>query len=269
MKPFMDAVPVNLLTNQNNKNRIIFIGTILVISLFFIVNLLALFVYLDLNSVRYWLLILTCLLIILTLSLEKDNLADFHIDRISIIILITFGTIFHRRLLVPNEIIYQITLWILSVYLLYFLIRNWNSIPGMKLQEIIILSFVLLIFLLFINYLENSLHALPSHILDKSPILYVIRDLIFEFSFTASMEEFLFRGILWGILIRYGFSLRKVFFVQGFVFWLLHFRVEYPAIFFVLLPLCAVFYSLLIVKFKRLFPAVLSHALVNAVTAYL
>lgn len=258
-----------ILMTIKNKNRMILIATSIVIGLFFIINFLVLFIPLNLDSIRYWLLILTYVLVTIILYLEKGNLTEFHIDRYSIVILITFGTIFHRRLLVPFEIFYQIILWILCVSMLYYLIKNWNSIPGMNLREFIISNLVIVIFLVFINLLKNSLNLVPSYSHDQMPIMYVLRDLILEFSFIAPMEEFLFRGVLWGLLNRYGLNLRKVMVIQGLVFWALHFRSESQVVFFIILPICTAFYSFMTVKFRRLFPAILSHALVNAVCAYL
>lgn len=103
-----------------------------------------------------------------------------------------------------------------------------------------------------------------------SVYLVAIRQIIYELSFGVPVEEILFRGFLWGYFRRRGWEEGRVFWVQGILFWILHWdRLMTPLVFFLGIPVIVLAASGLTLRSKQVFPAILSHLITNAVTAIL
>jgi len=253
---------------SNYKNYLTLFVVAILIGEVLILNVIINFVSIDEGLVRYWFLLSSYIFIIIILFLEKDHLEEFHIDRFSIMLLIVFGSILHRKLLIPQEDIYIILLWVMSGVLLFFLIKNWKRLTHNNFYELFNAALITIIFVILLNYFENLFIAGPAIEDEKSAFLRTLRHLIFSLSFVAPPEEFLFRGLLWGILVRLGWREKKAIIFQGILFSLLHFRAGNAIRFFLLIPLTAIFFSILIIKYKRLFPAIMGHALINAILPY-
>jgi membrane protease YdiL (CAAX protease family) len=92
-----------------------------------------------------------------------------------------------------------------------------------------------------------------------------------EFSSGALLEELLFRGFFWGYLRRQISEEGKIYWIQFILFWFVHLRrvVTAPFTFFIAIPLLAMLSSQLTLRSRQIFPAVLSHTVINILSTLL
>jgi membrane protease YdiL (CAAX protease family) len=111
---------------------------------------------------------------------------------------------------------------------------------------------------------------LTAPLFHNSLVVAVIGNIIKQLSITTVPEEILFRGFVWGYLRRKGWGENKIIWTQGVLFWLIHFsRLGTPFSFFVIIPVLTVISSQLTKRSKQVFPAILSHTIINVVSAIL
>lgn len=251
--------------SRSYKNHLTLIIVAILIGEVLFFNVLRNLVSIDVGLVDYWFLLSFYFLVTIILFVEKDHLEEFHIDRFSIILLLVFGSILHRRILAPHEMIFVILLWGVSGVLLFFLMKNWKRLTHNNFIELVTAALITIVLVFLMNYIDNSLISGPTVGGERSTLYRFGRQFIYNLSFVAPPEEFLFRGLFWGTLVRLGLSEKKAIIIQGIVFWLLHFQTGNAFRFFLLIPTATILYSILIVKYKRLFPAIMAHAFSNAI----
>lgn len=195
----------------------------------------------------------------------RDRLAVFHLERGTLAVFVLFGSLFHRRLGIPHEGVYQALLWLASVVLLVQLIAWRVSVPpiswrwatrGLGLALVSLIPLTLLISLWSAWVVEQ--YSGPTLNLG----LTGLRELIYNLTYVAPMEVVIFRGFLWGYLVLYGWPLKRVLVLQGVLFWLLHFPRD-PVTFFLIIPLITLLFSALVLNSRQLLPAILAHAVLN------
>jgi membrane protease YdiL (CAAX protease family) len=83
-------------------------------------------------------------------------------------------------------------------------------------------------------------------------------------TFGIIFEEFIFRGFLWGYLIRFGMTEWKLIVLQGIAFWFIHLgSITNPSAFFIVIPISTVLFSYLRKSSNSLFPPIIAHLLLN------
>ena len=93
---------------------------------------------------------------------------------------------------------------------------------------------------------------------------YLIRDVIYNLSFVAIMEELAFRGVLWGYLRGIGWKESKIFWAQAILFWLTHiWQIFNPITFFITIPIGTIIFSLLTRYSRQVFPSIIAHTIMN------
>lgn len=227
----------------------------------FAVNVIGLFLPIPGYDIKYWFLLYFYFFLALLLMSDKEYLKIFRIDRLSVLVVIFMGTILHRRFGIDGENVYLVLLWIGSILILLGLLRSWKYLtwPTRRgASAILITTALFFIGLLLNDYLHTNFLTRTS----KGVIFF--RSLIFNLSFVAPLEEFLFRGFLWGTLVNIGWSERKAGLTQGLLFWLIHFRSDSVFVFLVIVPLLTLFLSYFACKSRSLFMSVMTHAFANA-----
>lgn len=207
------------------------------------------------------------LVLLITVLMEIDHLADFHLDRWTLIITVLFGSILRKRTDVPFEILFQIIQWLSSLAILAVLIRYRKKIPSTKVNWSLggalaglVMAVIQAYLVSFYEpvYLETSPYPVGS-------IVYILAKTFQQLTYITPIEEIVFRGLLWGYLIRGGWSEKKVFWVQAILFWLMHI----PQVFITPIPLLGVVpitilvISLFVLFSKQIFPAIAAHTLLN------
>lgn len=202
---------------------------------------------------------------------EWKNLAEFHIDKFTILSFI-ISSLLRRRLGLPGEVFFVVVVAIAGIFVAITWARKKPSIPQTKINWVlvgILISSIVVVLAALVELAFRGTWILPD-LTGKNLVVIAVSEIVREFSFGALPEEVLFRGFLLGYLIRKGLPEHRALWIQGIIFWLLHAsRIFSPFTFFVLIPLFTVLYSKLTSYSKQVFPAVISHTLVNIVSVLL
>ena len=214
---------------------------------------------------KYYLLVLSYILILLTLLIEKDNLEVFNIDKFSIAMLPLLGII-RVKLHIPYEEYYRAVCNLFGLILFVYCLMNWRKLPKTKPNWILlgVLSSIIVFLLAFPESIQIEKYAHSNNMYAINPIIYGVRNFFFTITFVAPFEEIITRGIFWGQLRKWNIGENKIFWIQAVVFWLLHgWQIFTPISFFITLPIITIIYSLLVRNSKQLFPSIVSHTLIN------
>jgi len=159
-------------------------------------------------------------------------------------------------------------LWACSISLFIFLIVHRKKVPPTNLFWVLrglYLSAIILLLASLAEFFVPSLALVKAVETDVNIVLWILRQIVYLLSFVSPFEEVLFRGLLWGYLIRFGWKEDRVFWFQAILFWLLHFtRFFYIVTFFISVPLSIYTVSILVRKSKQLFPAIIAHTVLDA-----
>lgn len=257
---------------ETRRKDIIFLSLVLLI--IFTLPISNFFITTDSAALwmRYVYAIIFYIFVAFLVWLEVKNLADFHIDHISLLIIALFGSIFHRRLGVPGEIYFQIILWLCSISIISALIIERSNIPKTNIKWAANGIIIAIITSFLLAKFQSYLPEISSHYSQFEPInsysiivLNLLRNYVYQFSYVAPYEELLFRGLLWGYLIRLGFREERVIWFQAILFWILHANsLLTPINFFFVLPTVTLLVTVLVRYSKQLLPSIILHSTVNA-----
>jgi membrane protease YdiL (CAAX protease family) len=245
---------------------LIYIGIIVILN--YIYPIINAFIHINYNPFLfdYFLIIVSYLCVVALIWIENKNLEEFHIDRLSLVILIIFAFI-RINYNVPYEIYFKVAIFILGSVLAILFIVNFRRIPQTKPRWILIgvLSCLLVIPFAYIDSL-NPVIKPDSAILTQSFIWNATLSAQGVLSFVSPYEELIYRSILWGQLRKWGWTNKKILLVQAILFWLVHFWEAFsnPFTFFILLPITILVTSLLVYYSKQIFPSILFHTACDA-----
>jgi membrane protease YdiL (CAAX protease family) len=236
-----------------------------VFAVFLLPNLNSLFpVDVITHALQYALVIITYLCMTVLMLQEPKTLHEFNLESISISLLVIFSVI-RINLHIPYEYIPRAIILILSIVIVLITIRQYKIIPRIKFNWIA-LGFVTCILVIPLGYFASLLYTYSSALEDQYSLLNVIvQGLIFNMSFFALPEEIMFRGIFWGILRNWGWGDKRIALFQALIFWALHYQqlLTYPLFFFVIIPVEVLILTILVYTSKKIFPAILFHAVAN------
>jgi membrane protease YdiL (CAAX protease family) len=93
---------------------------------------------------------------------------------------------------------------------------------------------------------------------------------LYELASNSVIEELMFRGFLIGFLCQKGFRSWNVVIIQAFLFWIAHVY-SFDRMWFVFfsLPITALLYGMLTIRFKSILPSMVFHAVHNSLAALL
>ncbi len=209
------------------------------------------------------------ILIAMLIFIERRNLERLRIDRISILIFI-LGT-FPRIIFAEIKGFWFIMIIVSSGLLCMFvLFSNWQKIPKGNWRWAGIGVFVgLIVAVLNIIIVIISEHTtINNHFLTIRFVTVFAGQLIYFLSFTSPTEEILFRGFLWGYFVNFGWSERKACWIQAIIFIFYHWdKLFTPLVFFIGLPIFTLSVSKLRQGSKQVFPSLLAHTIVDALTS--
>lgn len=216
----------------------------------------------------------TYLLISILLIREKENLAIFNIDRLSIIIILVFGSIFKISFLVGFPLasaILSISFLFISI-LLFNRLRKFSKLiqtgPGVLrwLWKGVLITIGLSIFFGFLVDLTDSrdLAWFPAN---KFLLFFsLLNAFIGQFSSAVILEEPLFRGFLWGYLRSLEWNENTIWFAVSGLFWVSHLHI-FTNLYsmFVITPIISLAYGYLVVRSRSIAPSMVAHAVYNAI----
>ncbi len=207
--------------------------------------------------------------IALLVWLEAKHLANFHLDRTSLLLLVIFGPFVRTTPRLLGQQPYLIVIWVSCLLILINIIRYWSIIPktNFKLSSSLALTIELGFFaILLIEFFQPDLYTRGDP-LTFNPGLNIIREIIYNLAAVSTVEEILCRGFLWGYLTQIGFSEKKAFWTQGIIFWLGHLSrsLATPITFFVTIPITTYIYSQIVRKTNQIFWSIVVHTIVNVI----
>jgi hypothetical protein len=220
----------------------------------------------TINNISYALSAVMCLIVAILICIEINNLEEFNIDKFTIITLILFSFV---RLLFGGSY-FLILIGLACVLVIVTFIAKKPKVLKTNLRWTILgIAISVAAFFLIAQFELLLRHVwLAPHILQNSFAITAIIHIIQELSFTLLPEEILFRGFIWGYLRREGWGENKTIWAQGILFWLIHFgRLVTPFTFFVAIPILTLISSQLTKRSKQVFPAILSHTIINSVSS--
>jgi len=210
------------------------------------------------------------IVIIILVWFEIDNLKQFHLDFYSLLILVIFGPLFRKLSQPLHQNIFWLLIVFASITLLIILIRNRSKIPETNTKWLADSVFKISLVIVLITLLEGWLQPASYSLADPKtyhPWIDVIGRIVHSLASTASIEEIIFRGFLWGYLIRFGWNERQAIWGQAIVFWLIHFAQLFyaPITFFIIVPISIVLFSIIVRNTKQVFWAIIVHTVINVV----
>jgi membrane protease YdiL (CAAX protease family) len=202
-----------------------------------------------------------------------DSLKNYNIDPLSLILFILFGTIFRFDIITGNSLdtLFKIGAWGICVLIVIWIIRGkiplarpaWRSATWVSIG--LVSGILLAISLAYLIVHQPGFHMEPVDISQYTSLDFIVRTIANQGSYAAIPEEFIFRGLLVGYLVKLFENDNKAYLIQGLVFWLFHFDriLISPIAFFVTIPMGALLFSLLAWRSRSLTPSVAAHATYN------
>jgi membrane protease YdiL (CAAX protease family) len=208
------------------------------------------------------------LIIAILIWVEINSLEEFHLENFSLIIFV-ISSIFRTRYRVPGEGYFLVAIGLSGLLVVLALILNRSKIPRTKFKWVLLgIIYGYAAGGLLAN-LEPFQYQTPlwESAFSKGVISGILRQAVNVFSFSAPIEEIIFRGFLWGYLRRLELGDTKILWIQGILFWLLHIYKIFntPETFFIGVPILTIISTFLVLRSKQVFPALISHALINII----
>ena len=203
---------------------------------------------------------------------EIDNLEEFHLEQFTLFIFV-LTSLFRTRYRFSGEEYYLLIIALCGLSAVLALVLNRSKLPKTSLKWALAGALLGCISLIITANVEPSQFRTPLNqsIYSANIFLGLARQAVNTFSFTAPIEEIVFRGFLWGYLRRLGWKENVVSWVQGILFWALHLYKSFstPLTFLITVPLLALDSTILVRRSKQVFPAILSHSIINVMTQVL
>jgi membrane protease YdiL (CAAX protease family) len=207
--------------------------------------------------------IFSIVLLSLFIYIEKDRLDMFNIVGIDI------------RLFIVSNILFRIFLFS-SLYFVYLLCGSfilWVYIKWIKQKQQekpakegwIFLSIFLGIGVPILSWqVSRHVFGTVGHVHYPglfATIIYFLQIL----ASTAMIEEFIVRGLLWGICRKMNLQDNVILFIQGLIFWIghIHYLPEDGYTFWFVLPIMSLVFGLVVMKYRSITPAIIIHTLYN------
>lgn len=202
--------------------------------------------------------------------MERNDLAAFALDRFSLIFLALMPLFGFLSAGLRKNLYYFILLGLIGILIGFFIFLNKDRIikTNLKWAGIGLAAGVVIVpALVIVEILSDYLTLFHDNVAPFPFGVLLLGRLFYYFSFTAPVEEIIFRGFLWGYLVKSGLSEQKAMWIQAIIFLFMHWdRMVYPLLFFIAVPVTTVIFTVLRKNSKQVFPSLLAHNMSNALT---
>jgi membrane protease YdiL (CAAX protease family) len=215
------------------------------------------------------------LLIGILIFRERNQLADYFINKLAISIFLLSATIFRvfSFSFESNLSVIELTFWLIAIILMVLMRRkkiNFEKTRGD--------TYIWLLKGFAIGIILSIVFAIPKYVELEEQIQQRVHNydyliVFFLISFLTQLvhaslaEEFLFRGFLWGCLRKIGVMDRWILVVQAGLFWIAHINyIDRGYTFWIVTPLSGFVFGLLALKSKSIATSMITHSAVNAMT---
>lgn len=211
---------------------------------------------------------------------EKRNLANFHIGKFSLGIIILFKPIqtlilatweIEHPLTFPNPLSFAI--WISAIVLLIALLPHRTELPKLHKRSFktfaigIIAGFGTAVILSYPFLIQMDT---PAYKLNQNEIveltLRLVPGFFYQLGYAAVSEEPLFRGFLWGYLRKAGWKDVWIWIFQATLFTVAHIYYvnKLPISFWLVVPIVSLLLGLLTWRYRSITPSLSAHGFTNA-----
>lgn len=219
----------------------------------------------------------TYLLLACLIFWERNHLADFHIDKLSLIIIIVFkplSTIVMRLMGSTRNLLAfphwpSFSFWLIAIGLIIALRCSRTSLPGITKKSLAWLGLGLvvglLLDLLLMYPLSFQIDTSMSFSIQKN-LTGIPLNFLNQMSSAAIDEEPLFRGFLWGMLLKSGWKnvwiwlFQTVLFIVGHLYYLNGSLISL----WVYIPISALVFGAIAWRSKTIASSMATHALSNS-----
>lgn len=169
--------------------------------------------------------IFICLLINTLVIVCKKRLICFRIDRFVLIFLFLaqfFDGLF--ILILQKNILFSVLLWVIIIITIYTIRTDIKYLPIFNKFHVkyLFIGFSIVIVIQFLQALDiNYRYPLPTPPPSGYPFYNSIIN-TFYLIWKGVYEEFLYRGFFWGMMLKIGWSQKRVWFVSSILMWLTH-----------------------------------------------
>ncbi len=224
----------------------------------------------------------TYFLIAVLIWWERNRLADFHMDRSALFLIVLFRpiqTIILKIWNVDSPLAFPrpfgILIWFIALGLIVSLWRSGFKAARVSASTLGWLA-VGLSAGVCVSLVENfgSVQSIlgNAHPQAAPPaaLLFAELNIVYHLGFAPINEEPLFRGFLWGALRDLKWKEGRILIFQAALFTSAHvyFAVRSPFMFWVFIPCAALLFGLLTIRSRSIAPAILAHGMING-SAYL
>lgn len=215
---------------------------------------------------------------------EVDNLADYHIDTLAIIIIILFEplqtlVLKYRGLnddLLPGLTFPGISSLIIWLIAIVFAMAMWlkrSKLTGIKpvgIGWLVIgtaVGFLTMIVMSYpMSFQESVNSSLPLTPAFKKALIDIPSVFVLQIGHAAVSEEPLFRGFLWGFLKKQNWREHWIWLFQAglFTFSHIYYIKTLPISFWILAPVCALVFGWLVWRSRTIATSMVAHGMINA-----
>jgi membrane protease YdiL (CAAX protease family) len=219
--------------------------------------------------IRITIYLIEYLIISLLIWIEKYHLEEFNIDLWSISLFLLFGSLF-RPIYTNNHVVALLSsISFIFIAIFLFLDLRRNHIRLSRSCRPFIWLFIGLLFCIIELFVIMKV-GIPSIGISgptSIPIVNYLSSFLFYLCNVAIPEETVFRGFLWGVLNKFGYSFKKILIIQAILFTAAHIRFFQPE------PIMAnlgifglgIFFGFLAWKSKSIFPSIVTHTIHNII----
>lgn len=205
---------------------------------------------------------------------ERKRLADFNMDSIAILFFIvlkpieTIILIHFKSLLSLNEPL-GILIWVISIALVISLIKGKYKPDHITRKKLLWLlsAFIVGVFLAISNgfALSYQLETSQMHETFNTFNSSFMKDILYQAGYAGVSEEPLFRGFLWGYLLKLGWKNIWILLFQTGLFMLGHiyYITSHPISLFIVVPIGALVLGLIAWKSKSISTSIIVHGVGN------
>jgi membrane protease YdiL (CAAX protease family) len=211
---------------------------------------------------------------------ERGRLADFHIDGLALAIIILFKPVQTLILcylkMSSAPLAFQnwpsLLVWAIALGLVFLLWRDRACLPPLSKRSFAWVGIGLLVGLLEVLLMgyPMSLQVEGFRVSSFSSLGFILRrapvEFTFQLGYAAVSEEPLFRGFLWGYLLKLGWKGVWIWLFQAALFMLGHiyYAGDLPISFWLLVPVAALVLGAMAWKSKTISSSMAAHATMNS-----
>jgi membrane protease YdiL (CAAX protease family) len=201
---------------------------------------------------------------------ELDNLAEYHIDTLAVIIIILFKPIQTLMALLWNFGKYflafpgipSLMIWIIAIAFAVGIWRKRSKLPSIKSRDIGWLLIGIIAGLLTMIVLS---YPMSFQVLEGAKHENILIGFFYQIGQAAISEEPLFRGFLWGFLKKLKWREVWIWLFQAglFTFSHIYYVNTYPISFWIIVPVCSLVLGWLAWRSRTITSSMVAHGMMN------